>query len=198
MYPCFQKLTCEGATSVFNNPFRAKEERKKAILEQHVAMTTKQEDQKRKIGNRKICWNFRKGRCRFGSKCTFAHDNDVALAADHENPGSAGDQQKVNYSVGVLSDHETQVDPMQPSTNAGGQQKGAQTNVQQLKRFDDEQMKEMFEPNEDAAGGDDSDRQHAVVISNNKRKVRPGLGDDVVPGKKAMKYYNKLYSKNNL
>lgn len=26
---------------------------------------------------KKICWNFRKGRCRFGSNCTFAHDSDL-------------------------------------------------------------------------------------------------------------------------
>merc|ERR1719225_2305100 len=25
----------------------------------------------------KVCFNFRKGRCRFGSKCTYAHDSDV-------------------------------------------------------------------------------------------------------------------------
>lgn len=62
--------------SVFQNPFRAKEDRKKAILERHVEMTTKQEEQ-RTIDGKKICWNYRKGRCRFGSKCTFAHDSDV-------------------------------------------------------------------------------------------------------------------------
>ena len=32
--------------SVFSNPFRAREDQKKAILEQHVTMTTKQEDQR--------------------------------------------------------------------------------------------------------------------------------------------------------
>lgn len=26
---------------------------------------------------RKICWNYRKGRCRFGSNCTYAHDSDL-------------------------------------------------------------------------------------------------------------------------
>jgi len=67
--------------SVFNNPFRVREDQKKAMLERHVEMTTKQEDQ-RTIGGKKVCWNFRKGRCRFGSKCTFAHDNDVTVKQD--------------------------------------------------------------------------------------------------------------------
>ena len=40
--------------SVFSNPFRAREDQKKAILEQHVTMTTKQEDQ-RTIGKCLSC-----------------------------------------------------------------------------------------------------------------------------------------------
>ena len=65
-------ISTESDSSVFSNPFRAREEKKKAVLERHVAMTTKQEDQKT-IEGKKVCWNFRKGRCRFGHKCTFAH-----------------------------------------------------------------------------------------------------------------------------
>lgn len=26
---------------------------------------------------KKMCWNFRKGRCRFGSNCSYAHDSDI-------------------------------------------------------------------------------------------------------------------------
>ncbi|VEN44322.1 unnamed protein product [Callosobruchus maculatus] len=29
------------------------------------------------INGKKICWNYRKGRCRFGHNCKFAHDSDV-------------------------------------------------------------------------------------------------------------------------
>lgn len=29
------------------------------------------------INGKKICWNYRKGRCRFGHKCAFAHDSDL-------------------------------------------------------------------------------------------------------------------------
>lgn len=54
-------------SSVFNNPFRDKEDKKRAILEKHVEMTTKQEELKT-INGKKVCWNFRKGRCRFGHK----------------------------------------------------------------------------------------------------------------------------------
>jgi len=63
-------------SSVFSNPFRAKEDKKDAILEQHVEMTHGQSTG-RTINGKKVCWNFRKGRCRHGHKCSFAHDSDV-------------------------------------------------------------------------------------------------------------------------
>lgn len=29
------------------------------------------------INGKKICWNYRKGRCRFGHNCKYAHDSDI-------------------------------------------------------------------------------------------------------------------------
>jgi len=63
-------------SSVFSNPFRDKEDKKQAILEQHVHMTRRQEEMK-VIDGKKVCWMYRKGRCRQGAKCKFGHDNDV-------------------------------------------------------------------------------------------------------------------------
>ena len=134
------KAKTTAPSSVFSNPFKAKEDHKKAILERHVEMTTKQEDQ-RTISGKKVCWNFRKGRCRFGSKCTFAHDNDVSSAKPSKDESS-----------------ETSSQHQQPTPSTATTK----------------------EPDSSA------------VISNNKRK-RPGLGDSLTPGKKAMKFYNKVY-----
>ena len=101
-------------SSVFSNPFKAKEDRKKALLERHVEMTSKQEDSKTLRG-KKICWNFRKGRCRFGSKCTFAHDNDVAMSKADEggdtSEGAATTQQLPPVQLGAQDpDPSTPVD----------------------------------------------------------------------------------------
>lgn len=63
-------------TSVFSNPFVEAEKAKSAILEKHVKMTPTLDDTKM-INGKKICWNYRKGKCRFGHKCTFAHDSDL-------------------------------------------------------------------------------------------------------------------------
>eukprot|EP00096_Caligus_rogercresseyi_P008726 TRINITY_DN2819_c0_g1_i1.p1 TRINITY_DN2819_c0_g1~~TRINITY_DN2819_c0_g1_i1.p1 ORF type:complete len:180 (-),score=61.79 TRINITY_DN2819_c0_g1_i1:501-1040(-) len=66
------------ASSVFTNPFLESERKKESLLQKHVTLTSRQEDQ-RTLHGRKVCWNFRKGRCRFGHTCSFAHDSDVQL-----------------------------------------------------------------------------------------------------------------------
>ncbi|XP_044734278.1 uncharacterized protein LOC123296733 [Chrysoperla carnea] len=65
-----------NSTSIFTNPFIEEENAKQAILEKHVKMVNTRENVKT-INGKKICWNYRKGRCRFGTKCTFAHDSDL-------------------------------------------------------------------------------------------------------------------------
>ncbi|KAL3268600.1 hypothetical protein HHI36_007707 [Cryptolaemus montrouzieri] len=61
--------------SVFKNPFLEAENEKEAVLQKHVKMI----DLKNAIviNGKKICWNYRKGRCRFGHNCKFAHDSDI-------------------------------------------------------------------------------------------------------------------------
>ena len=46
------------STSVFSNPFREREDKKRAVLEKHVTMTVRQEEGKT-IGGKKVCWNYR-------------------------------------------------------------------------------------------------------------------------------------------
>ena len=125
--------------SVFKNPFRVAEDEKRAILEKHVEMTSKQEDL-RKIDGKKICWNFRtKGRCRFGNKCTFAHDSDVKVQKTNAAPGTSKGQ-------------------------------------------------------EDEVSAKPAEAAEAIVESNKRPRKRPGLSDGLVPGKKAMKFHQKVYN----
>ncbi|KYN21354.1 hypothetical protein ALC57_06279, partial [Trachymyrmex cornetzi] len=78
--PDFNSASTLLRTSVFLNPFVEAERAKSAILEKHVKMTPTLDDTKM-INGRKICWNYRKGRCRFGHNCTFAHDSDLHRSA---------------------------------------------------------------------------------------------------------------------
>ena len=82
MFYCLSLLNKSNTheKSVFNNPFRAKEDAKTAILERHVSMTVKQETL-RTIEGKKVCFNFRKGRCRFGSKVII--DNVIKFLSNH-------------------------------------------------------------------------------------------------------------------
>lgn len=149
------KSSRESANSVFSNPFLQREEAKKAVLEQHVSMTTKQEEMTRSIGGKKVCWNFRKGRCRFGHKCTFAHDSDIKVK-----------EADVEVSSGKSTGNVAR--DMVNATEAARQHIYNQPKPEVV--YDE-----------------------AAVISAGKRKARPGLGDGLTPGKKAMKFHNKVY-----
>lgn len=81
--PEFGTFTSSVKNSVFSNPFVEAENAKKAILEKHVKMTPTR-DEIKTINGKKICWNFRKGRCRFGHNCKFAHDSDLPQAVQSE------------------------------------------------------------------------------------------------------------------
>lgn len=62
--------------TVFSNQYFADEVKKSSILQQHVQLTSA-EVGKTKDG-KPTCWKFRKGKCRKGARCKFAHDNDIA------------------------------------------------------------------------------------------------------------------------
>ncbi|XP_063377911.1 uncharacterized protein LOC134665052 [Cydia fagiglandana] len=68
-------------TSVFSNPFVEAELAKAAILEKHVKMVPGKANTQM-INGKKICWNYRKGRCRFGHNCKYAHDSDIQKTAE--------------------------------------------------------------------------------------------------------------------
>ncbi|XP_049867289.1 uncharacterized protein LOC126367686 [Pectinophora gossypiella] len=81
-------------TSVFSNPFAEAELAKAAILEKHVKMVPGK-DETLMINGKKICWNYRKGRCRFGHNCKYAHDSDIQKTTDELD----AEKQKLNTVV---------------------------------------------------------------------------------------------------
>lgn len=104
---------------VFNNPYKRAENAQIASLEKHVKMVrfffTKEQQTKKLIyldfkinfqvdtdvhtqmkNGKKICWNYRKGRCRFGSNCTYAHDSDLHVNDNNLLQNDAGSSQTSN------------------------------------------------------------------------------------------------------
>uniref|UniRef100_A0A2M3ZJL7 C3H1-type domain-containing protein n=1 Tax=Anopheles braziliensis TaxID=58242 RepID=A0A2M3ZJL7_9DIPT len=75
--------------SVFSNPFREAEEAKLASLEKHVKMVDPEANTAEQ--KRKVCWSYKKGRCRFGSKCNFAHDSDLILRKELTGGAAGGE-----------------------------------------------------------------------------------------------------------
>ncbi|XP_067297439.1 uncharacterized protein si:ch211-113e8.11 [Pseudorasbora parva] len=63
-------------SSVFANPFKVMAEERLNALQKHVPLTL--QARPTQIGGKRICVAYRKdGRCRFGSRCKFAHDSDL-------------------------------------------------------------------------------------------------------------------------
>ncbi|XP_017868235.1 PREDICTED: uncharacterized protein LOC108617085 [Drosophila arizonae] len=85
---------------VFSNPFLDAELHKTASLERHVKMVNNDAHLQLKNG-RKICWNYRKGRCRFGTSCQYAHDSDLSVeaVADGNEPKMEAPATTVNKSA---------------------------------------------------------------------------------------------------
>ena len=53
----------------------------KKVLEQHVSLTDTHVNKfEREKDGKKICWNYRKGRCYKGHNCPLYHDGDIANA----------------------------------------------------------------------------------------------------------------------
>ncbi|XP_058830175.1 uncharacterized protein LOC131689241 isoform X2 [Topomyia yanbarensis] len=87
---------------VFSNPFREAEDAKIASLEKHVKMVDP--ENKCSEQKRKICWSYRKGRCRFGSKCNFAHDSDLIVKKElHGNHTHSESVDQLSHDVGHSS-----------------------------------------------------------------------------------------------
>lgn len=95
--PSFQSSTV-GSSSVFSNPFREEEYAQCSVLERHVKMTTPV-SQQTQVQGKQICWNYRKGRCRFGHNCKYLHDSDV-LGLSGAAPETTPEVQLVASSEG--------------------------------------------------------------------------------------------------
>lgn len=114
---------------------------------------------------KKICWNYRKGRCRFGSNCTYAHDSDLHVndkINDMDKDGSAIPATGIGMSQTTSTIAPNAAANVTAAGGVGGGG-GAAITIGKLK---------------------------SKTTSNNKK--RPGLGDSIIPSKKVIKAYNAL------
>lgn len=55
------------------------------------------------INGKKICWMYRKGRCRFGHNCKYAHDSDVHNENNPNNSENTDKNELTTSSIESLS-----------------------------------------------------------------------------------------------
>ena len=127
------------------------------------------------INGKKICWNYRKGRCRFGHNCTFAHDSDIQQTVDKSV------SQPKNAVTPFLSVVEKPgaSEPYAESAVVAASPHLGQTNMPKLN-------KSRGDSDED---DDNSSDRTGEGIGKKAKKRRPGLSQTLTPGKKVMKMY---------
>ena len=152
------------SSSVFANPFEKAEQQKLSILEQHVKLSSAEKTEA-EMG-KKICWMYRKGRCRFGHKCKFAHDNDIKLKqSSQEHDGEISPVAAVAGGMGGQPGGQHQFHPGHFVTERyGGHNTGRNTE------------------------GDEEDQLQS------KKRKKPGLAQGLVPPKKSMMAFQKQAS----
>ncbi|GAB6030128.1 hypothetical protein CHUAL_005807 [Chamberlinius hualienensis] len=164
----------ENGVSVFANPFRAAEEAQKSLLEKHVKMTADSK-QSPTINGKQVCWNYRKGRCRFGHNCKFAHDSDLPSGAIKKP------ETERNLKTNLLETNHTIVKQAQrfvsPPSYVSSQEIPMSRGDAPI-NFRDPPV----ENEEDDDGG-------PVSL---KKKRKCGLGDNLIPSKKVMRMQRKL------
>ncbi|XP_078487057.1 uncharacterized protein LOC100177538 [Ciona intestinalis] len=69
-------LKSASQSSLFTTRFDKAEQEDREVLEHHVTMV-ESKDKVTNVGGRKVCWMYRKGRCRFGKKCQMFHDSEL-------------------------------------------------------------------------------------------------------------------------
>jgi len=63
----------------------------KKVLEQHVTLSDTQVNKfEKERDGKKICWNYRKGRCYKGHNCPMFHDGDIAATPKTAAQSSEG------------------------------------------------------------------------------------------------------------
>jgi hypothetical protein len=76
----------------------------------HVKMTATR-DEIKMINGKKICWNFRKGRCRFGHNCKFAHDSDLhRTGTDLQDNSNQNEQVPLHNQTVPVMEEETETE----------------------------------------------------------------------------------------
>lgn len=130
-------------TSVFYNPFHKEQEAKKLMLEKHVKLSENPKDVV-EINGKKICFNYRKGRCKFGHNCKYAHDSDLSNTAT-SGGGATGTHpsQGVQYNNGVPDDGlGTETEEERVRKRKPGLSEGLMPNKRARQNFRSQQTKE--------------------------------------------------------
>ncbi|XP_039268508.2 uncharacterized protein LOC120343406 [Styela clava] len=80
------KRRVSSESSALATEYKREQDDKNKILEQHVKMVTNSKSTNGKVNGKKVCWMYRRGRCRLGKKCKMYHDSELRKTEAVEKP----------------------------------------------------------------------------------------------------------------
>lgn len=185
--------------SVFTNQYEKAAHAKQSVLEKHVKMTENLHS-----SDRKVCKKFKKGLCRFEKNCKFSHDLDLNLSLPVQQgqesvSGAQGSshisqqqnwqhRQQGNSHQAAPRGHQGFMRPPYSNQAAPWGQQGftRPPNSNQAGAFSHHHMSKLrqqeFHMQQAMQENDESDN----YMAGDKRKKRVGVGQSLVPPKKAM------------
>ena len=132
------------------------------------------------VGGKKICWNFRKGKCRFGHKCKYSHGTEILGGAGKANGGADDSAAATDDGAGPSSSYPATMPLHQyQQHHHPGHPHNAYPPQHNTYRQQQHHQGESL-PDEDD------------YLSNAKRKKRAGVTDTLLPPKRAMRQLDKF------
>ncbi|CAH1233690.1 Hypp809 [Branchiostoma lanceolatum] len=135
--PTHGRTSAGQSASIFHNPYKIAEREKEKVLEKHVKLTPNEREKPSHIAGKKVCWNFRKGRCRFGHKCKYAHDSDLPISPQPTDAPTGAVASSAGYfdQPEVLNDEEDPDNPLQQRKKRPGLSQTLQPPKKSIKAY---------------------------------------------------------------
>lgn len=92
------KRKISSESSVLATEYKREQDDKNKVLEQHVKMVTNSKSINGKVNGKKVCWMYRRGRCRLGKKCKMYHDSELRKTEAGEIPATKNKEIELKHT----------------------------------------------------------------------------------------------------
>lgn len=138
------------------------------------------------FNGKKICFNHRKGRCRFGHNCKFAHDSDADIIASTSGVEKAPDKNFQPINTEAVPEQFRKRNPFSLDNVDWDSSTPVALQISASAKLSGHNNS-----NKEKKSADSSDEEGVDSTKPIGKRKRPGLARNLDPGKKVMNTYYK-------